>query len=109
MVRNKEEIMNSLKAVLGDNTGDDVLTLLEDIDDTLSVSNDPDDWKGKYEQSNEEWRTKYEEMDSNWRKKYVDRFYGDVDDTEDKIFEDVFEAEKEVKPTKFDDLFTEEK
>ena len=108
MVKTKEEIMNSLKSVIGDNSSDDVLVLLEDVDDTLSVSNDPEDWKGKYEQSNEEWRTKYEELDDTWRKKYRDRFYGDVDDTEDKIFEDVFEGKEEQKPVKYDDLFKEE-
>lgn len=107
MVKTKEEIMNSLKSVIGDNSSDEVLELLENVDDTLSVSNDPEDWKGKYEQSNEEWRTKYEEQERMWRQKYRDRFYGDVDDTEEKIFEEPEEGETEKK--NFEDLFEEVK
>lgn len=107
MVKTKDEIMSSLRGVIGDNASDEVLLLLEDVDDTLSVSNDPEDWKSKYESSNEEWRTKYEENDRKWREKYRDRFYGDVDDTEDRIFEDVPEVAVEKKD--YNDLFEEVK
>lgn len=99
--------MNSLKSFIGDNASDEVLLLLEDVDDTLSVSNDTEDWKSKYESSNEEWRTKYEENDNMWRQKYRDRFYGDVDDTEERIFEDTTEGD--VEKTNFDELFEEVK
>lgn len=106
MVKTKEEIMTSLRGVIGDNTNDDVLALLEDVDDTLSVSNDPENWKEKYESNNAEWENKYDELETKWRNKYRDRFYGDVDDTEEKVFENP-EENKEVEKEKFDDLFKE--
>lgn len=108
MVKTKEEIMTSLKSIIGENANDEVIELLENVDDTLSVSNDPEDWKGKYEKSNEEWRTKYEEMEATWRKKYRDRFYGDVDDTEDKIFEENYDGIEGKKNYTYEELFTED-
>lgn len=82
MVKSKDEIMASLKAIIGEGAGDDVLTLLEDINDTLSVDNTA------VTAELEEWKRKYDENDTEWRKRYRDRFFGDVDETEDAIFEE---------------------
>lgn len=98
MVRSKEEIMGSLKNILGDNTSDEALVLLEDVNDTLSVDNE------SIKAEMESWKNKYEENDAEWRKKYRDRFYGDVDDTEERIFQ---EESVEEKPLTFENLFTE--
>ena len=100
MVRSKEEIMTMLRGVVGDNSNDDIITLLEDVDDTLSIDNTA------LKNEAEEWKRKFEENDENWRKKYRDRFYGDVDDTEDKIFNEDF-SDGETKKTKYEDLFME--
>lgn len=98
MVKSKEEIMGSLKNILGDNTSDEALVLLEDVNDTLSVDNE------SIKAEMESWKNKYEENDAEWRKKYRDRFYGDVDDTEERIFQ---EESVEEKPLTFENLFTE--
>lgn len=82
MVKSKDEIMASLKTIIGEGADDDVLTLLEDINDTLSVDN------SAVTAELEEWKRKYDENDAEWRKRYRDRFFGDVDETEDAIFEE---------------------
>ena len=97
MVKTKEEIMGALRTIIGDGADDTVLELLEDIDDTLSVDN------SAAVEELEEWKTKYDTLDADWRKRYRDRFYGDVDETEDKIFE---EDKMEKSPLTYDSLFT---
>lgn len=64
MVRNLDEILQSVRSVIGDNSSDEAIALIEDITDTL---NDTTDWKKKFE-----------ENDSEWRKKYRDRFFDPV-------------------------------
>lgn len=99
MVKSKEEIMTSLKGVIGESTDENVLTLLEDIDDTLSVDN------SAAVKELEDWKNKYNALDEDWKKRYRDRFFGDVDETEDVIFKD---DETEEKLT-YESLFEEEK
>lgn len=99
MVRSKDEIMTSLKGLIGENTSDEVINLLEDVNDTLSVDNEA------IKNEMESWKKKYEENDLAWRTKYRDRFYGDVDDTQERIYDD--EPPKEM--TTFEELFKEEK
>lgn len=92
--RSKDEIMEGLKNLLGDNTSDEALAFTEDLSDTLTTD-------GK------DWKTEYENNDARWRQKYRDRFFGaqssDADNTDDL---DV-PAEKKT-PVTFDDLFKEE-
>lgn len=90
MVKSKDEIMASLKAIIGEGADDDVLTLLEDINDTLSVDNTA------VTAELEEWKRKYDENDAEWRKRYRDRFFGDVDETEDAIFEEESGTEEKL-------------
>ena len=66
MVLAKEDFMEKLKSVVGDRTDDEALTIIEDFTDTYDdldkrSNEDPEDWKGKYEQLDEEWRKKYKE------------------------------------------------
>lgn len=98
MVKTKEEIMGALRTIIGDGADDTVLELLEDIDDTLSVDN------SAAVKELEEWKTKYDTLDADWRKRYRDRFYGDVDETEDKIFDE--DKPVEESPLTYDSLFT---
>lgn len=72
MVRSKEELLNALKNVVGDNTTDDVLSLLEDLSDSM------DDYATRLSESGD-WKTKYEENDAEWRKRYRERFFGNGD------------------------------
>lgn len=101
-VRTRDEILATIRSRLGDDTSDDALTLIEDIDDTFK----------HYETINgEDWKSKYDELDAQWRKRYRDRFFQkayneettpeDVKDDNEKDLKD----ESEVKD--FDELFTE--
>ena len=93
MKKTKEEILDSLRLLLGDNTSDDALALIEDVTDSM-------------ETTGVDWEAKYKENDANWRKRYHDRFFNTPVDDPDPV------PEPEEKPalvkTNFEDLFTKE-
>lgn len=95
-VKNLNEIMDSVKARIGEDTSDEALAFIEDISDTLN------DFATRVSEAGD-WKRKYEENDSSWRKKYQERFFqGTPDDT---IITDP-EPEPEPKaPTTFEELF----
>lgn len=100
MVRTKDELLNNIKNILGDNDSDDALAILEDVADTFAdfdnKVNDTTDWKSKFEENDKAWRTKYKERFSAPIKSEDDSDDGnDIHDTDD-------EPEK---PKTFDDLF----
>lgn len=77
-VRTREEILTTLRGVIGENDSDDALTLLDDITDTMS------DLENRSKNDGTDWKKKYEDNDANWRKKYRDRFFsGGSDDDDD--------------------------
>lgn len=89
MKRTKEELLDNLKTVLGENTSDEALSLIEDLTDSLATPEI-------------DWEKKYNENDAMWRQKYRDRFYSDIpQDDEDKYGK----AEPVVMKTKFEELF----
>lgn len=101
-VRTRDEILAAIRSRLGDDTSDDALTIIEDIDDTF---------KDYETRTGEDWKSKYDELDAQWRKRYRDRFFQKADneettpeDVEDDNEEDL-KNESEVKD--FDELFTE--
>lgn len=101
MIRSKTEILESIRNILGDNTSDDALTLLEDAEDTLTdfetkAAPDPDAV---------DWESRYRENDAAWRQRYKDRFFSDVVDTP--AGNEVYDVPEEEKPgpTRFEDLF----
>lgn len=98
-IRKKSELMESLKAVIGDSTSDEVISLLEDLDDTLS------DDKSDLEKEALSWKEKYEQNDAEWRARYRDRFYSSVD-VEDDIID--VEEDEESAPLTYDKLFKED-
>lgn len=93
-IKSKDDLIASIKAVIGDDTTDESLTLLEDVSDTFtSFENETKD--------KTDWKAKYNELDSSWRKKYRDRFMNGPAD------EDDFSEEEERKvPRRYEDLFT---
>ena len=94
MVRTKEEILNLVKGILGDDTSDSALSLVEDLSDTLdnvSASDETD------------WKTKYEENDAQWRQRYRDRFFSKPAQEEEEPDDPVPEETNE--PKTFSDLF----
>jgi len=97
-VKTKDEILNSIKTIIGENTDDNVLTVLEDVSDTF------DDYSDKVKDTTD-WKKKYEDNDAEWRQKYKDRFYGVVGE-EDDDFEE--KPKPDNKPKTFEDLFKKE-
>lgn len=96
-VLKKNELMEKLKALIGDRTDDEALTFIEDVSDTVEAN-----------KSEEDWKTKYEENDKMWREKYRDRFYnGDEnEDEKDSKKEDKNEEDNgEEKPLTYENLF----
>lgn len=68
-VKTREEILEAVRARLGEQNDDETIEFLEDITDTLS------DFETKAKGDGTDWKTKYEENDAEWRKKYTERFY----------------------------------
>lgn len=66
-VLTKADLLQKVKEIVGDDTSDNVLNFLGDLDDTIS------DFEKK-SNDNTDWKTKYEENDKSWREKYRDRF-----------------------------------
>lgn len=101
-VRTRDEILAAIRSRLGDDTSDDALTIIEDIDDTF---------KDYETRTGEDWKSKYDELDAQWRKRYRDRFFQKADNVEttpDDVKDDNEEDLKEESEVKdFDELFTE--
>ena len=105
MVRSKDEILTKIREKFGDDTGDDTISIIEDISDTL------DDYDSKITDKTD-WQKKYDELDADWRKRYTERFFNPVDtkagetvDVVDKVTDDVVEGDA---PETYDDLFKED-
>ena len=97
MIKKKEEILADISTILGDNSDDSALELIENISDTL------DDYESRTaDQTN--WKTRYEENDAEWRQKYRDRFLN----TGGKDEEDDPAPPEKPKKLRFSDLFKEE-
>lgn len=89
MKRTLEELLESAKNILGENSSDEALAFIEDITDS-------------YTKPEVDWEAKYKENDAQWRQKYRDRFYSDVPQEKDEYPED----DKPVMKTKFEELFS---
>ena len=96
-VKTREEILESVKEIFGDNTDDNTIAFLEDITDTIT------DLEDKANGDGTDWKAKYTENDEAWRKKYKERFYSN-DNTDDNDNEN--DNEHTEPPKKFEDLFT---
>ena len=99
-IRTKEEILESIKNIVGDSTDDNTLQVLEDVTDTFT------DFENKTANQTD-WEAKYKENDEVWRKKYAERFYTGDPSVPPKNNESVID-EPDDKPTRFEDLFTTE-
>ena len=74
-VKSKDEILESLKSRIGEDTTDEAISILEDVEDTLNSLTNTE---------TENWKQKYEENDAQWRQRYKDRFFskGDTEDVD---------------------------
>ena len=63
MIRSNSEILEAVKERFSEDTSDEVLSLIEDLSDTLNnyetLTADETKWKEKYEENDKEWREKY--------------------------------------------------
>lgn len=99
-IRTREEILESIRNIVGDSTDDNTLQVLEDVTDTFT------DFENKTADQTD-WKAKYEENDEGWRKKYAERFYT-CDPSVPPKNNEPFIGEQDDKPTRFEELFTTE-
>ena len=99
MVRSKEEILASLKSIIVENNSDEVITLLEDVSDSMSVDN------YALNQRVAELEQKCVDVETEWRNRYRDRFYGDVEGDDTATFKG---EPPEKNQLTYDNLFKEE-
>lgn len=79
-VKSKEEILASVRAIVGEDTSDATLELFDDISDTLDNYSNSE---------NINYKEKYEQNDREWRQKYRDRFMnGKPEDDDDEETEE---------------------
>ena len=106
-VLNSEEFFSTLQSLVGEDTSETTLKVLEDFKDTYdSLSTPPD---------TEDWRSKYEENDKMWSQRYRDRFFGKVDNDGEEHMVTPAEAmrqqdnnvEEDGEKRDFDELFEE--
>lgn len=94
-VRTREEILETIRTRVGDQTNDETISFLEDVTDTLI------DLETRANGDGENWEQRYKENDAEWRKKYIERFFsGDPGESEEPRQE-----KEEAKPKTFEDLF----
>lgn len=96
-IKSLDDILNAVKARLGEDQTDEALELLEDIADTF---------KEVSKNSTEDWKKKYEDNDASWRKKYRDRFFAKTDEVESEEDEDSDGEDRKI--LKYEELFKEE-
>lgn len=93
-----EELMNSLRARMGEDTSDESITFIENVQDTLA------DFETRLS-GQTDWQRRYEENDRAWRQRYTDRFFKTESDD---IPEDVLPSDvNKPKQLRFEDLFKE--
>lgn len=93
-----EELMNSLRARMGEDTSDESITFIENVQDTLA------DFETRLS-GQTDWKAKFEENDRAWRQRYTDRFFKTESDD---IPEDVLPSDVDKpKQLRFEDLFKE--
>ena len=89
-IKTVDEILETIKTKIGDDTSDETISLVQDVTDTIR---DLDTWKKKYEDN-----------DATWRKKYRDAFFSGSPAP----LENGGDEDEEKKTYKFENLFTEE-
>lgn len=95
-VKTREEIIESVRAIVGEQNDDETIAFLEDITDTLT------DLETKAKGDGTDWKTKYEENDAKWREKYAERFYSSYPDPDP----EPPKPDDTPKPKTFAELFT---
>ena len=97
MVKTKDEIMEEIRAYIGDRADDETIALVENISDTI------DDYA-----AHADYDEKLMAVEAEWRRKYIDRF---MNGGENKFEVEVAKTDDEEKDNvyqiKIEDLYTE--
>lgn len=94
---NTDDLIRRISEWIGEDTTDEALSLLEDVNDTVS------DLSRQIEESGD-WERRYNENDADWRRRYRERFNSAVDPEQAAPVPEV----EEVKHNTFEELFKEE-
>ena len=97
MVKTKDEIMEEIRAYIGDRSDDQTISLIENISDTI------DDYAahGDYDE-------KLMAVEAEWRRKYIDRFMsGGENKTEVEVEKTEDDEKEKAEEIKIEDLYTE--
>jgi 2-phospho-L-lactate transferase/gluconeogenesis factor (CofD/UPF0052 family) len=97
MVKTKDEIMEEIRAYIGDRADDQTIALVENISDTI------DDYAahGDYDE-------KLMAVEAEWRRRYIDRFMNGGENKNEVEVEKTEDDEKEkAEEIKIEDLYTE--
>lgn len=98
MKLSREEFFEKIKTIVGEDTSEETLSIIEDLTDTYNHLEE-------LSTGQEDWKAKYEENDKEWREKYRDRFFNSDDVTNDNLEEN--EDVDEDEPLSYEDLFKE--
>lgn len=103
MIKSIEDLLNTFRTVVGEEASDEVLTLLEDMTDTITDLETKANGKINVKETAE-----YKELEDTWRKRYRDRFFADVDQSNDEPDETLDDHidQTDNRPRRFEDLFT---
>lgn len=93
--------MNKIKEMFGEDTKDETIKFIEDVNDTV------ENYENK-SKDNVDWEKKYKENDETWRKRYRDRFFNTPAEPENR--EPDIDPEDETTQSKltYENLFKEE-
>lgn len=100
-VLSKDEYFEKLRKMIGDDTTDESISVLEDFTDTY------EDFERRLSNNGEDWEKKAKEIDEAWKRRYRNRFFNgnggnitveeenaeetEVYDPEDVTIEDLFD------------------
>lgn len=109
MILSKADFMKVIKERVGDDTSDESLKFIEDMNDTY---NDLEKKLNPNKKTDEQWEEELKKKDDEWREKYKARFFEGVEESGDKDKVDPLLMPEDNKPTKeetitVDDLFKE--
>lgn len=109
MILTKADFMKVIKERVGDDTSDESLKFIEDMNDTY---NDLEKKLNPNKKTDEQWEEELKKKDEEWREKYKARFFEGVEETGNNITDDKLLMPEDNKPTKeetitVDDLFKE--
>lgn len=93
-VKTREELLESIRARVGEQTDDETISFLEDVADTLT------DFETRAKGDGENWEQRYKDNDAEWRKKYTERFF-----SSEPTVPPVTKEPIETSPKTFEDLF----